>query len=218
MSGIDSSTLPWYISRSTGIVALLLMTAVMLIGILVSRNGKLPGLPRFAAAGLHRNLSLVALAFVALHVLTAIADSFVSIPLTAVIIPLTSGYERLALSLGAVSLDLTLAIIVTSLIRERISPKAWRVVHLLAYLSWPVAWLHSITASKDLRSGWLFTLAIAALLAVVAATGWRLAGAARDIPRAERVGRLMAAIHRPSGRRPSDHRQPVGGHGQAGPR
>lgn len=200
--------MPWYASRATGVIALLLMTAVVLIGLLVARNGKLPGLPRFAVTGLHRNLSLTAVVFVGLHVLTAIADSYVSIPLTAAFIPLSSGYERLAMGLGAVSLDLALAVIVTSLIRSRLSPKAWRAIHLLAYVSWPVAWLHSFTAATDMRHGWMFALAVADLLVVVAAVLWRVAAAARDIPRAERVGTLMDAIHRPSnhGRTPAGRR------------
>lgn len=199
VSGINSSTLPWYLSRATGVVALVLMTAVLVIGLLVARNGKLPGLPQFAVTGLHRNLSLVSVAFVAVHIVTAIADSYVSIPLTAVIVPLTSGYERLALSLGAVSIDLTLAVIITSLVRARMGAKTWRAIHLLAYISWPVAWLHGYTAAKDMQSGWLFALAVASLLAVVAAVAWRLIAASRDTPRAERVGQVMSAVHRVTG-------------------
>lgn len=217
MSGINASTLPWYLSRATGIVALVLMTAVLVLGLLVARNGKLPGLPRFAVTGLHRNLSLVSVVFVALHVVTAIADSYVSIPVTAVIVPLTSGYERLALSLGAISLDLTIALIITSLIRTRLRVRTWRAIHLLAYASWPVAWLHGYTAATDLHSGWLFALAIAALLAVVAAVAWRLIAAARDVPRAQRVGHLMSAVHRrmtgpmPALREPNSHRRTTTG-------
>ncbi|HEV3382785.1 MAG TPA: ferric reductase-like transmembrane domain-containing protein [Trebonia sp.] len=195
MSGINSSTAMWYISRATGVVALLLMTAVLLLGLLVSRQGRLPGLPKFAVTGLHRNLALIAVAFVGLHVVTAVADGYVNIPLISVIVPLSSSYERLWLALGAVSLDLSLAIIVTSLVRNRLSRKAWKAVHWLAYLSWPVAWLHSYGSASDLKGGWLFLLAIADLLVVVAAVGWRLAAAARDVPRAERVGLLMNAVH-----------------------
>ncbi|MFY9846049.1 MAG: ferric reductase, partial [Trebonia sp.] len=65
MSGINSSTALWYASRATGVVALLLLTAVLLLGLLVTRQGRLPGLPRFAVTGLHRNLSLIAVVFVA---------------------------------------------------------------------------------------------------------------------------------------------------------
>lgn len=200
MSGINSSTAFWYASRATGVVALLLMTAVLLLGLLVARNGKLPGLPRFAVTGLHRNLSLTAVAFVALHVLTAVADSYVTIPLTAVVIPFASGYERLQLTLGTISLELAAAIIVTSLVRHRLSARAWRTVHLLAYLSWPVAWLHSFTAATDMHHGWMLALALADLLLVIAAVIWRLADAAREVPRAERVGVLMEVVHRAPGR------------------
>lgn len=195
VSGINSSTALWYTSRATGVVSLLLMTAVLLIGLLVTRQGRLPGLPRFAITGLHRNMSLIAVVFVALHVLTAVADGYVTIPLTAAVVPLTSGYERFWLSLGAVSLDLSLAMIVTSLLRRHLSRRVWRVVHLLAYLSWPVAWLHSFGASKDLQHGWLFLMTVACAVAVGAAVIWRLADAARDVPRAERVGLLMSAVH-----------------------
>jgi sulfoxide reductase heme-binding subunit YedZ len=88
-----------------------------------------------------------------------------------------------------------LAAVVTSLLRRRLSRRAWRAVHLTAYLSWPVAWFHSVFASGDLRHGPLFLLAVACAVAVVGATGWRVAVAARDVPRAERVGLLMAAVH-----------------------
>ena len=122
MSGINSSTALWYASRATGVVALLLMTAVVLLGLMVTRQGRLPGLPRFAVSGLHRNMSLIGVVFVVVHVLTAVADSYVNIPLTAAVVPLASPYERLWLGLGAVSLDLTLAVIVTSLVRAAICP------------------------------------------------------------------------------------------------
>ena len=203
----------WYASRATGVVSLLLMTAVVLIGLLVTRQGRLPGLPRFAVTGLHRNMSLIAVVFVVLHVLTAVADGYVTIPLTAAIIPLTSGYERLWLGLGAVSLDLTLAMIVTSLLRRHLSRRVWRAVHLLAYLSWPVAWLHSLGASKDLQHGWLFVMTVACAVAVGAAVMWRVADAARDVPRAERVGLLMSAVHDRTASRGRQAR-----HSQAAPR
>jgi methionine sulfoxide reductase heme-binding subunit len=207
----------WYASRSTGVVALLLLTAVMLLGILVSRQGRLPGLPRFAVSGLHRNLSLLAVAFVAVHVLTAVADGYVDIPLTAAVVPLTSPYERVWLTLGAISLDLTLALIITSLLRRHMSRRAWWAVHLLAYLSWPIAWVHSVYSSGDLRHGILFVLALICAIAVVGAVIWRLAAAARDVPRAERVGLIMTAVHQRSGRS-SSHRARAGSGDRTGVR
>jgi methionine sulfoxide reductase heme-binding subunit len=197
VSGIDSSTALWYASRATGVVALLLLTAVLLLGLLVSRQGRLPGLPRFAVTGLHRNLSLIAVVFIALHVLTAVADGYVDIPLTAAVVPLASPYERLWLGLGAVSLDIMIAVVVTSLLRRHLSRRVWRGVHLFAYASWPIAWVHSVYSSGDLQHGALFVLAVACAVVVVIAVIWRLAAAARDVPRAERVGQLMSAVHHP---------------------
>ena len=182
----------WYASRATGIVALLLLTAVLVLGVLVNRQGRLPGLPRFAVTDIHRNLSLLAVTFIALHVLTAVLDSYVHIPLLSAVIPFASGYERLWLALGAISLDLMLAMIVTSLARGRMNRIVWRAIHLLAYASWPIAFAHSIGSSKDLQQGWMLDLAIGCALIVAAAVIWRLAHAARQVPRAARVAAVFA--------------------------
>jgi sulfoxide reductase heme-binding subunit YedZ len=189
---MSESTAFWYASRATGIVALLLLTAVLVLGIMVNRQGRLPGLPRFAVTSLHRNLSLLSVAFIAVHVITAVLDTYVSIPIAAGVIPFTSGYERLWLGLGAISLDLMIAMIVTSLLRGRLNRVLWRAIHLLAYLSWPVAFAHSIGSSRDLQQGWLLCLAIGCAVIVAAAVVWRLVQAARQVPRAARVAAVFA--------------------------
>jgi len=193
MHGITSSTALWYASRATGVVSLVLLSAVMILGLLVNRQGRLPGLPRFAVLGLHRNLSLLAVVFVAVHVISAVADSFVSISLAAALIPFVSAYQRFWLGLGAVSLDLMAALIVTSLLRRFIGRRTWRVVHWMAYASWPVAVAHSIGSSKDVQNGPLLGLAVACILAVAGALAWRLARASAEAPRARRVPDLMTA-------------------------
>ena len=204
-----SSTAFWYASRATGIVALLLLTAVLVLGILVNRQGRLPGLPRFVVTDIHRNLSLLSVAFIAVHVLTAVLDTYVSIPLAAGIIPFASGYERLWLSLGAISVDLMLAMIVTSLLRGRMNRLLWRAIHLLAYLSWPIAFAHSIGSSKDLQQGWMLGLAVGCALVVAAAVVWRLAHAARQVPRAGRVAAVFAQHTASAARTARRNRQAV---------
>ena len=203
---MSGTTAFWYASRATGIVALLLLTAVLVLGILVNRQGRLPGLPRFAVTSLHRNLSLLSVAFIAVHVFTAVLDTYVSIPLISGVIPFASGYERLWLALGAISLDIMLAMIVTSLLRGRLNRILWRTVHLLAYASWPVAFAHSIGSSKDLQQGWMLDLAIGCAMIVAAAVIWRLAHAARQVPRAGRVAAVFAQ-HSSAERRASAARQ-----------
>jgi sulfoxide reductase heme-binding subunit YedZ len=193
MHGITASTLPWYVSRATGVVSLLLLTAVMMLGILVNRQGRLPGLPRFAVTNLHRNLSLMAVMFVVIHVVTAVIDGYVSVPLISGVIPFTSGYEGFWLGLGAISLDLMLALIVTSLVRGHLSHRLWKAVHWAAYACWPVAFAHSLGSSTDMQRGPLLGLAVLCAAALAAALIWRLVLMARQVPPAQRVSAVMHA-------------------------
>jgi len=203
MSGITSSTALWYASRATGVVSLVLLSAVMIMGMLVKRQVRLPGLPGFALLGLHRNLSLLSVAFVAVHVITAVADSYVSISLAAAVIPFISVYQPLWLGLGAVSLDLMAALIVTSLLRRHIGRRAWRLVHWLAYASWPVAVLHGLGSSTDLRRGPLLGLALLCIAAVAGVLARRVAQARAEVSRGRRVPALMAE---PRPMSPAGHR------------
>ncbi len=191
--GITSSTALWYASRATGVVALVLLTVVVLLGIMVNRRGQLPGLPRFATTSLHRSISLLAVAFIAVHIVTAIADPFVTIGIAAAVIPFASPYKPLWLGLGAISIDLMVALIVTSLARARIGRRTWRAVHWLAYACWPVAVLHGIGSSTDMQAGWLLGLTIACSAAVLAAACWRIGRAIAASGPAARPARALAA-------------------------
>ena len=186
-------------SLVTGVVSMVLLTAVVVLGVLVNRQGRLPGLPRFAGLSLHRYLSLLAVGFLAVHIVTAVADPFAGIRLAAAIIPLASASKPVWIGLGAASFDLMAALILTSLLRRHIGRRAWRAVHWLAYACWPAALAHSIGSNSDMRSGRLLDLTACCILAVLAAVGWRLTAALRGVPRARRVPELMAALDRRSG-------------------
>jgi sulfoxide reductase heme-binding subunit YedZ len=205
MTAITGSTALWYASRATGVVSLLLLSLVVLLGMLVNRQGRLPGLPSFAVTGLHRSLSLMSVLFVAVHVATAIIDPYVSIRLAAVVIPFVSAYEPFWLGLGAVALDVVAVLILTSLVRAYMSRRLWRGIHWLAYAAWPIAFVHSIGSSPDLRSGGLLLVAVGSALAVVAAGLWRVAAAAREVPRAERAAHVLAGIQRQAHRARAGH-------------
>ena len=169
----------WYATRATGLVTLLLLTASVLLGILTAGRFSTRRWPRFLSQGLHRNISLLVLVFLALHVGTTVVDTYTSIPLTAAFIPFTSSYKTAWLSLGAVALDLLLALVATSLLRPRIGHRAWRRVHWLAYACWPVAVAHGLGTGTDRNATWVFALTVACAVCVVAAGTWRLVAAAR---------------------------------------
>ena len=164
----------WYATRAAGLVTLLLLTASVLLGVLTAGRFASPRWPRFLTAGLHRNLSLLALAFVVLHVGTTVLDSYTSIQLSAAFIPFISGYKRIWLGLGAIALDLLIAVLATSLLRTRLGYRAWRLVHWCGYACWPVAVAHGAGAGTDSRTSWAAAMTVGCVAAVAAAVAWRL--------------------------------------------
>jgi sulfoxide reductase heme-binding subunit YedZ len=189
-----SSTALWYLSRSTGFVLLILLSLTAVLGVVVHRRGTVPGMPSFAVTGLHRNASLLAIVLLTVHVTTAVVDPYVPIQWWAVLIPFTSHYEALWLGLGALTLDLILALVVTSLIRERLGGRTWRAIHFLAYLAYPLAVVHGIGAASDLQSGVLLALTIACVTGVAVAAGWRLVEWRREAPAHRKVLVTLAAV------------------------
>jgi predicted ferric reductase len=159
----------WYLTRSSGAVALVLLTLALVLGIVDVGRWSTRGWPRFVIDSLHRNASLLALAFLGLHILTAVLDSFAPISLVDAVIPFTGSYRPFWLGLGALSFDLMLAVIITSLLRRRMGHSTWRAIHWLAYASWPIALLHGLGTGSDVKSAWLLAIGIGCLVAAVAA-------------------------------------------------
>ncbi len=176
----------------TGVVAMVLLTAGAVLGILVNRRVRLPGLPKFASLSLHRYVSLLALAFLAVHILTAVLASYAGIGVIAAFIPFASAGDRLWIGIGAVASDLMLALVATSLLRSHVGRRTWRALHWLAYACWPAAMAHSIGIGRGMRAGRLLDLAIACILAVLAAAAWRLVATLRG-PRASRNAPVILA-------------------------
>jgi hypothetical protein len=159
----------WYVTRGTGIVALLLLTASLLLGVGVAIRWRGRNWPRFAVADAHRNLTLLSIVFVAVHVVTTVADGFAPISLTAAVVPFASPYRPLWLALGTISFDLLLALVATSLARRRVPARVWRLLHWLAYAAWPIALVHAFGTGSDARFGWFAVLGFACLASVILA-------------------------------------------------
>ncbi len=166
----------WYLTRATGAVALLLLTISVVLGILGPlRFTAGPRWPRFAIDSLHRDVSLLVIVLLVAHIITSVLDSFAPIKLVDAIIPFSSAYRPLWVGLGALSFDLIIALIVTSLMRRRLGYSAWRAIHWLAYASWPVAVLHGIGTGSDTKVWWMLGLTALCVVAVTAAVLLRIA-------------------------------------------
>src|SRR5262245_61067538 len=164
----------WFATRATGVVALLLLTVTVILGVAVTARFASPGLPRLVTSGVLRTLSLLVLCFVAVHVVTTVLDSYTRIGLATAVIPFSSDYRTLWLGLGTVAADGLLAVTVTSLLRDRLSYRAWRAVHWLGYACWPVALWHGLGTGTDSRLPWLLAIDALCVAGVAAAICWRL--------------------------------------------
>lgn len=163
----------WYLTRATGIVALVLLSLTAVLGIVTAGRAESLRWPRFAIADVHKRVALACVAVLGLHVLTTVTDSFVHIGWQSIVVPFSSPYRRFWLGLGAVSVDLFVAVLVSSLFRHRIGARLWRGVHWLAYASWPVAVAHSLGTGTDRRFIWMLGLVGICVGSVVVAGLWR---------------------------------------------
>jgi methionine sulfoxide reductase heme-binding subunit len=170
----------WYSTRAFGAVSLVLLTITLALGVVDVGRWASPRLPRFLTDALHRTVSLLVVVFVALHVLTAVLDSFAPVRLLDAFVPFGSAYRPLWLGFGAVALDLLLALVVTSILRHRFGARTWRVVHWSAYACWPLALVHGLGAGSDVRAGWMLWLSVGCTLVVAAAVLVRAGAVAAD--------------------------------------
>ncbi len=164
----------WYATRGLGVVSLVLLTAVVVLGIGTARRWNGPATPGFVVARVHRNLSLLAVAVVGAHVVTTLLDPFAHITVRDAVVPVGAAYRPIWLGLGVASMEVVLAVVVTSLLRDRLGPAYWRLVHWIAYASWPLAVAHSLGTGSDAQAPWLIGLAAACVVAVLMALGERL--------------------------------------------
>jgi methionine sulfoxide reductase heme-binding subunit len=172
----------WYLNRASGLVLLVLLTVAVLLGQIATGRRSPRWLPRFVSVELHRNLSLLAAAFLALHVATAVADSFVDISVLDAVVPFRSPYRPFWLALGTFALDLMLAVLVTTALRHRLPRPVWRGVHWVSYLAWPAAVLHGLGTGTDTRSRLTVLVTFGCIAAVVVGGLLRLAGSSAARP------------------------------------
>jgi sulfoxide reductase heme-binding subunit YedZ len=163
----------WYLTRAGGAVSLVLLTATVVLGVVDVSRWSSERWPRFVVDGLHRNVSLLALMTLAIHIAGAVIDTFAPVRITDAFIPFISSYRPLWLGMGTLAFDLLLALILTSLVRTRLGQKTWRAVHWAAYACWPLALIHGLGTGTDARSFWMLALTAACLTAVLIAAAWR---------------------------------------------
>lgn len=164
----------WYTSRTTGVISLVFLTFVCVLGILVSTRVGGRRIGRFEINELHRSVSMTAMIFMGIHVVTTVIDTYVPIGWVSSVVPYTSTYKRLPVAIGTVAFDVMVAVWMSSLIKERLNFTTWHAIHWGAYLAFVTSALHAYTVGTDAHSHWcLYTLYTCLGLVTVALT-WRL--------------------------------------------
>lgn len=184
----------WYLARALGLVLLAVFTAATALGILgttVKAGGRVP---RFVVGDLHRRLSLLAMALLVGHVVVSVADSYVDIRWLDAFVPFVGSYRPLWLGLGTLAFDLLLAATVTSLLRQRLNPAAWRAVHLAVYAAWPAVVLHGLGTGSDTRRWSALLLTALCTLVVLGAVAWRLLAWPAPLTPQRRVGLALLPV------------------------
>jgi methionine sulfoxide reductase heme-binding subunit len=164
----------WYATRAAGEVALVFLTLVVAFGVMSAARLGGRRVPRFVVAGLHRNLTLVGLGFLVVHIGTAILDTYAPIHLADAVVPFGSAYRPIWLGLGALAFDTLLVLTATSLLRARIGLRRWKTLHWTAYACWALALVHALGTGSDTRAPLFLLLTGLCGVAVLAAAAWRI--------------------------------------------
>ncbi len=164
----------WYLSRSAGVVAYLLLWGSVAWGVLLSARARWPFLRPASTLDAHQFLSNVALGFAFFHALVLVGDHYLSIPLGALLTPFASAYEPLFVAAGQIALWLSLLLSLSYLVRHLTGNRAWRLFHYTSYGAYWLAFFHSIATGGTSRSLPLLVLYLAGGVLIALLTGYRV--------------------------------------------
>ena len=167
-------TVTWYLVRASGMVAFALLTTTVALGLVLSSKARLRRWPRFAVEDVHRFASLVTWAFIGIHMLALLADSYLPFGVTDLLVPGVAPYRPLATALGVVAMELLAALGLANALRSRISYRVWRRTHYLNFAVWALVLTHGVTAGTDSDTAWALGLYVVSAALVAGLTAWRI--------------------------------------------
>ena len=171
---LTTSPADWYAARAAGIVALVLLTCVVALGMSLADKRRPVAFARFAVEDVHRFLGLLAGAFIAVHVATIAIDSYLPFSPVQVLVPLLARYRPLWTGLGIAGAELLVALSVANHYRKRMSYRLWRRLHYLNFAVWSAAVVHGLGAGTDGHAHWAIALYTALVVPVVTLAARRM--------------------------------------------
>src|SRR3954447_2984183 len=142
----------WLASRASGVVAMILITASVFIGLtLATRVLKGPGMSRWLAAA-HEQAALGGLVAIALHGVTLLGAPFLNPGVKGIAVPFAIGFKTLWVGLGIVGGYLAALTGLTFYARKRIGVARWRKLHRLTMVPSGLSLVHTIRAGTDFQA------------------------------------------------------------------
>ena len=175
-SGVSASHIAWYTVRASGYTALGLVTLSMVLGLLLSLNIRSPRWPRFLTNDLHGFTTLVALVFLAIHLVATVLDPFVHFGLAGALVPFASGYRPIGMAAGIVAAYLMLAVWITSRLQRRIGWRTWRQLHYAVFAIYVLSVAHTLLAGEDGSTSWGRWIVVGSVVLVATLTSLRTLG------------------------------------------
>ena len=178
---MTAAHIAWYTVRASGYTALVLLTLSMVLGLLLSLNIRSARWPRFLTNDLHGFTTLVALVFIAVHLVATVLDPFMHFGLAGALVPFASTYRTIGMAAGIVAGYLMLAVWITSRLQRRIGWRTWRTLHYAVFGVYVLAVAHTLLTGEDGATSWGRWITIGSVVLVSALTALR-AMAGRAVP------------------------------------
>lgn len=173
--GVSSGQVTWFITRSSGIVAYLLLWLSTVWGLGVSSKFFDRAVPRAFTYDAHEYISLLAIGMTFIHVVILLWDTFAPFNLAQLFVPFISEYRPFWIGLGIIGTYLTLLVTITFYIRKWIGIQAFRAIHWLSFLAFFGVLFHSWFAGTDTNFALVRWMYLGTTLVVVAMTAlWLL--------------------------------------------
>ena len=157
----------WLVSDASGIVALVLASLSVLLGLSMAARILQRPRRRRAVARLHEHVALVALAAIAVHGLALLGDGWLKPGWRGIIVPFALGYKPGFTGIGIIAGYLALLLGPTFYLRRRIGVRRWRTLHRATVIVWILSAVHALGAGSDAARLWLRAVVLVPVAPIV---------------------------------------------------
>jgi predicted ferric reductase len=146
---ISSAQVTWYVTRAAGLMAYVLLWLSTAWGLAVSSKILDAVLHRTFTYDFHQFISLLALGFLALHMIVLVGDQYMPFTVQQVLLPVNAPYRPVWVAIGGIAMYLSVLVSATYYLRGRIGMKAFRAIHVLSLVGYLGATVHSFFSGTD---------------------------------------------------------------------